>query len=590
MNNTNNSKFKKPTYDLFLSYSHKDNEFAELLYKELSEFGLRVFDAQNSIQTGEEYSNVITSAIGSARYFVPIITKQSINSAWCMKELELALSRSKLIIPICFSWEDIRSSDEICFYISRLSIIEADDFSQRDAARIAKMIADTVGAAKSEDDDFELLSDYIKSGATNNATRLLCKLVNANCQKLFKTYSPKQRKEFIVKLFPLLDKLQDIYDFDYGKEANNLGHMKINVLGEIEKVLYFEEFKTDDLFYISSAIRLIYYDREIRWTAIDAITHGDLSDGIIKVPVIAEEKYEQKQRDFVIKYERELLGQSNDEYTDDDWHFICDTQKYIYKKDKIASAKEKKEEKKSTDEELLIQVASFMREGNKVFDLISENQQAEEFFRCLILSYERLKKYCEVVGEQKVCAECIDRIFELNKKINSGFVGAKSTTKAQDGLKTLLGLTVPKSGRFDVFISHKSEDTDIASDMYYYLKQNLKEAFYDKETLPEMSESQYRKSIMQALDGSTHFVLILSDLSFLNSYWVNLEMEVFQSEIDEGRKPNSNFIIVVTKEVYDEIMKSNKAALPIEYRRCEIMKVEDYKTKLLSYLSKCTLK
>ena len=42
--------------------------------------------------------------------------------------------------------------------------------------------------------------------------------------------------------------------------------------------------------------------------------------------------------------------------------------------------------------------------------------------------------------------------------------------------------------------------------------------------------------------------------------------------------------MVVTDDVYDEIMKSNKKVLPIAYRRCEIIKVKDYKNVLIKYL------
>lgn len=139
---------------------------------------------------------------------------------------------------------------------------------------------------------------------------------------------------------------------------------------------------------------------------------------------------------------------------------------------------------------------------------------------------------------------------------------------------------------YDVFISHKSQDFDLALNIYEFLRSSLKEPFFDKFSLPEMNEAQYRKSIMQALDASRHFVVVFSDLAYLKSDWVSLEMEVFQSEMDEGRKPGANFLMIVTKSVYDQIMQSNKTLLPIEYRRCEIMCMDDYREKLLNYLNR----
>ncbi len=588
MTKTNSIPDKKQLYDVYLSYSHQDKDFAETINRELSKNGIRAFFDSEHINTGN-IANIILSAIQSTRFFVCIISERSSKSDWCMNELnfafECATDRSKTIIPIFLPGINTESL-LYSFFLSEYQGIYASDPSENEAVRIAKLLAEIVTTEDIERDNFDLLSKYIDSGATNKATELTCTLIN----KLFTKYSLSNNNDHTVSkamlsdLFPLLETLENLYDYDYGTEGRELANRKKEVVDGIHTLL--EKIKnSNDLFYISSIIRLYYYSREIRWACIDATTHGDLSDRIIHVPSLSESEYEEKQRPFVIKYDHKLLLQNSESFTDDEWQFILSTPRYIYKTGTTENRTKEKAEK-SNDSDLLNQVATFMHEGNKVFDLISENQQAEEFIRCLILSYERLQKYCEVVGEQKVCGECIDRIHELKQKLNGTFSNKQPNIKAQDGIKTLLGLTIPKTGKFDVFISHKSEDTDIATDMYSYLKKNMKEAFYDKETLPEMSEAQYRKSIMRALDGSSHFVLIMSDLSYLKSYWVSLEMEIFQSEIDEGRKPNANFLMVVTNKVFDEITKSNKATLPIEYRRCEIMRVEEYKTKLLSYLNK----
>jgi len=341
------------------------------------------------------------------------------------------------------------------------------------------------------------------------------------------------------------------------------------------------------------ALRLLYFDREIRWDCIDVATHGDLSDGIIRALPVADhikKQDEYRERYFALQKKESFTAGESSKYSEQEKQIIQDTVSYIYTGKEVLSPiridREMSDAVKEPDrdDQLLYSVASFMKEGNKVFDLMSEYQGAEDFLRCLLLSYERLRAYCEVVGEKEVCAECIDRIVELKRKLEHRGLEKKVPEKVEKGIKTLLGLTVPKSGQFDVFLSHKREDMDIALDMYHFLKRNMKEAFFDKYSLPEMSQAQYRKAIMEALDGSKHFVVIFSDLAYLKSDWVQLEMEIFQSEMDEGRKENANFIMVVTDGVYNEIMKSNKSVLPIAYRRCEIMRVEEYSAKLLKYL------
>ncbi len=574
MNDSIPKREKRQLYDLCLSYSHKDYRFAEMLYEELIELGVSTFLGCGSIPCGVDFKKSVFDSIKIAKCYVPVISE---NSYSIKQELYLAIERSKTIIPVCFSYA------QLPVFIRHISAIKINENTKEEAARIAKELAYFVEKEKEEEERLELLSKYIDSGSTNRATEVLCELVNELYAQMSTLYSPSIYKRHLFQLFPLLEKIESIYDYDYSQESKAIAYKKSEVLEKITTILSNDLLESNDLFYLSSSIRLLYFYREIRWACIDTTTGGDLSDGIICVPSLSEDEYKIKQKPFVLQYEKELVGQSQAKYTDDEWQFILSTPRYIYKTGKTIKITKNKDDKVN-DDELLKQVASFMREGNKIFDIIGENQQAEEFLRCLILSYERLQKYCEVVGEQKVCAECIDRINYLNKKLKNTFVDNRSGVKAQEGIKILLGLSIPKTGAFDVFISHKSEDTDIASDMYLYLKRNMKEAFYDKESLPEMSESQYRKSIMRALDGSTHFVLILSDLSYIESYWVSLEMEIFQAEIDEGRKLNSNFIMIVTNEVFEEIMKSNKSVLPIEYRRCEIIRVEEYKTKLLSYI------
>lgn len=61
-------------------------------------------------------------------------------------------------------------------------------------------------------------------------------------------------------------------------------------------------------------------------------------------------------------------------------------------------------------------------------------------------------------------------------------------------------------------------------------------------------------------------------------------MKTFRHEMVEGRKKNANFIIVVTNDVFQEIISTNKQCLPIKYRSYEIIKVEDYKNSIISYL------
>lgn len=86
------------------------------------------------------------------------------------------------------------------------------------------------------------------------------------------------------------------------------------------------------------------------------------------------------------------------------------------------------------------------------------------------------------------------------------------------------------------------------------------------------------------IEYSKHFITVISNLDYLNSYWVELEMKTFRHEMVERRKKNANFIFVVTNDVFQEILLTNKQCLPIKYLSYEIIKVEDYKNSIISYL------
>lgn len=565
---------ERKIYDVYISYCQKDVSVAKKLTALLKERNV-------SVKIAEDMD--IAQAISASRIFVPIISEASINSKSFKNELfyafDTARKRSKSVMPIYLSSEITKVKSDINLFLAIYQRIIINDCDDKDIIDAADRISLVVNEKDTDNVLFSKLSEYISAGLNFNATQVLCEIIEKHCVRMQK----KANAENFFTLITYLEKMSELYDFNYSPEARELAHKKLKAISCVSKLRESDALKTGDLYFTAVAIRLIYLEREISYDCADAITGGDVSDGI--VPAFPEEQYALKQEAYVNKY-RELLSGDISKFTESQMQFIRATEQYIYKQ-REKKAKETADTKQvQGDEELLRSVASFTREGNKLFDIISEKQPARDFLKCLITSYERLKNYCDVVGAKEICAECIDRIEELKYKLDKTDYESKAADKSENGIKTLLGITSGKSGDYDVFLSHKSEDFDIALQMYEFLRENLKEPFFDRNSLPEMGESKYRKAIMQALDKSKHFVVVISDLSYLESYWVALEMEIFQSEIDEGRKKGSNFIMIVTNDVYDQIVSSNKAVLPIDYRRCEIIKVDEYKSVLLDYLNK----
>ncbi|UBF30745.1 TIR domain-containing protein (plasmid) [Kovacikia minuta CCNUW1] len=87
--------------DAFISYGRVDSkDFAIKLQQRLLEQGIKVWFDQNDIPLAVDYQNQIDDGIAKTDNFVFIISPHSVNSPYCLKEIELALRYNKRIIPV----------------------------------------------------------------------------------------------------------------------------------------------------------------------------------------------------------------------------------------------------------------------------------------------------------------------------------------------------------------------------------------------------------------------------------------------------------------------------------------------------------
>ncbi|NES75604.1 toll/interleukin-1 receptor domain-containing protein, partial [Okeania sp. SIO1H4] len=88
-------------YNAFISYGRADSKsFATKLYEKLTENALKIWFDQNDIPLGVDFQNQIDDGIIKADNFLFIIAPHSINSPYCLKEIELAIKYNKRIIPL----------------------------------------------------------------------------------------------------------------------------------------------------------------------------------------------------------------------------------------------------------------------------------------------------------------------------------------------------------------------------------------------------------------------------------------------------------------------------------------------------------
>ncbi len=101
---------------------------------------------------------------------------------------------------------------------------------------------------------------------------------------------------------------------------------------------------------------------------------------------------------------------------------------------------------------------------------------------------------------------------------------------------------------FDVFISFKSEDEDIANLLYEYLLSNGRHSFFSPVSIPDIGETDYARVIEKALDQCNYMIVVSSKAEYLDTGWVYFEWSSFKNEVRSGRKPNGQ-ILTLTENV-----------------------------------------
>lgn len=127
---------------IFISYNHSDKEFAETLAANLVQAKQNVWIDKWELNAGDSLIERIENALGDADAILVLLSKSSVQSEWCKKELRSGLVReleekSVLVIPLVLDdceiplflreklWVDFRKSkdEQLAFLIRSLDRI-----------------------------------------------------------------------------------------------------------------------------------------------------------------------------------------------------------------------------------------------------------------------------------------------------------------------------------------------------------------------------------------------------------------------------------------------------------------------------------
>lgn len=530
--------------DVFISYARKDFAIYSQVRSSLTKSGVTVFDDTQLSPCDDLYCE-IASAIQHAKIVIPIITDNSLSSKYVLKETECALESAEkngtLIMPVFDGSVNLDNAPSIKRRLELLNCTMADEGSFTSA----------------------------------------CEELSVTIQKLFSAEA---------ELKTLSKQVDDYLSLNMYHRAKDLqmAHLKL----------------CDEVFYLSngtfldveacliSRIKLInilfdmqLYDEALEWVidALNKMDDGDTYDILVDrfaICCAALKMDKDSVRKLALQRLREFHAtddyagnERSGEYMHGRSDAIIDRFNSVisaYGKDGEQSADDNG---KNADE---TKIAQYGESAIALFEDIIPGEAKGLSRHDLILGYERILNYCKHVGlKGDIADKCISRIAVLNSAEEKA---SSESTVASEALKIYLGQALPKSGEYDVFISYKSEDEVLAKKLYDYLTQSGKEVFFAKETLPQLGDSEYRAAIFDALERSRHMVLVSSRPDYLKTKWVKKEWDTFDNELTDGRK-NGTLILVLADDV-----ASRKGELPIELRAKEIVKMSEFRSRLLPYL------
>lgn len=90
----------KKSIKVFISYSSKDKLVAAGIKKTLTDYGIENFLAHNDIEVSQEWRERILKELHESDVFIPILSKNFCESAWCSQEAGIACYKNILVIPL----------------------------------------------------------------------------------------------------------------------------------------------------------------------------------------------------------------------------------------------------------------------------------------------------------------------------------------------------------------------------------------------------------------------------------------------------------------------------------------------------------
>lgn len=130
---------KKNQYDIFISYSREDIRIVESIIEQLEKDGFVIWIDRSGIMSGDAFKGIIVEAIEMSKVILFFSSVSSNKSKWCPKEIGIANTRGKKIIPI--KLDNSYYNKEVELDLINLNYIDFTNINQREI-RIEALIRD----------------------------------------------------------------------------------------------------------------------------------------------------------------------------------------------------------------------------------------------------------------------------------------------------------------------------------------------------------------------------------------------------------------------------------------------------------------
>ena len=130
--------------DIFISYSTQDQDFADFLYRHLTDEGLDVFLASVSIEPGQNWSSEIKENLQEAGNIFFLASKAACQSPHALFEVGGSIMLGKTLIPVVW---DIPIS-ELPDWLKQYQAIDFSEIAELKGEEIKAKLSPVVGKIK----------------------------------------------------------------------------------------------------------------------------------------------------------------------------------------------------------------------------------------------------------------------------------------------------------------------------------------------------------------------------------------------------------------------------------------------------------